>query len=457
LRARRRERPVLKLYPPGRESELREILGRVKRGEEIEHFRTVRRRRGGALLDVSLAVSPLFDDDGEITGASKIVRDVTAEVKAQKEAVAQRERLRVTLRSIGDAVITTDKEGRVSYLNPVAEQLTGWSSHDAVGRPLAEVMHIIHEKARNPVENPAHRVLREGVVVGLANHTVLIARDGTEIAVDDSAAPIRDDRGEVTGVVLVFRDATMERKRQETLRKTEKLTAAARLSATMAHEINNPLAAVVNLIFIAKNTPAMPQRALEHLTQAEKQLERVTHITRQTLGFYRESTPLEGLDIPDLVESVLRFYTPKMSAKNITVHRAFMECPPVIGVAGELRQAVSNLVANAIDAVDSEGVITVSAHPVVKGGEGFVEVVADEGQGIAKEHFGHLFEPFFTTKKDVGTGLGLWSTKNIVERHGGTISVSSGNGSGEARGATFTVYLPFAGSAGTGVVENQGT
>ena len=126
-------------------------------------------------------------------------RDITAQVRAQEEIAGQRERLRVTLRSIGDAVIATGTEGRVTYLNPVAERLTGWASEDAAGRPLQEVFRIIDEQSRQPAENPVSTVLREGKIVGMANHPLLISRDGRELAIDDSAAPIRDARGEIDG------------------------------------------------------------------------------------------------------------------------------------------------------------------------------------------------------------------------------------------------------------------
>ena len=434
---------ILTIYPPERQDELQEILGRLRRGEHIAHYHAVRRCKNGKLIHVSLSVSPLRDVNGEITGASKIVRDITAQVEAQKEITLQRERLRVTLGSIGDAVIATDTDSRVSYLNPVAEQLTGWSSNEATGHPLTEVMQIVHEESRQPVESPVMKVLREGTVVGLANRTVLIARDGKELAIDDSAAPIRDAQGELIGVVLVFRDVTSERRSEEILRRTDKLAAAARLAATVAHEINNPLAAVVNLIYIAKNVPGAPAALVQYLTMAEHELERVTHTTRQALGFYRESSVPEPVDIVSLVESVLKFYSNKISAKNITVKRALNGCEPIVGVAGELRQAISNLIANAIDAVGRNGTILVSAESNSIGEERSVEVmVADDGPGIDDKHIERLFEPFFTTKKDVGTGLGLWATKAIVERHGGHIAVHPRHPGNGVRGAAFKIQLP---------------
>jgi PAS domain S-box-containing protein len=358
---------------------------------------------------------------------------------------------RVTLTSIGDAVIATDPKGKVLFLNPEAEKLTGRNLAEVQGKDLGAAFPIFSEKTGNAVDDPVRKVMEFGLVVGLANHTVLRHSSGKLIPIEDSAAPIRNDRGELTGVVLVFRDVTAERKQQDILRRTEKLSAAARLSATMAHEINNPLAAVVNLIFIARNTPTIPPTALAHLAKAEQELERVTHITRQTLGFYRESTALERVDLPALVESVLGFYSPKFAAKGIIVNRAFEECPSVIGVAGELRQAVSNLIANAIDAVAPGGTVTVGARRAATDGSDSVElVIADDGPGIASEHIGRLFEPFFTTKKDVGTGLGLWGAKNIIERHGGAILVSPGNNGDERTGAAFTVRLPRATEAGNG-------
>ncbi len=204
-------KPASVLATPQFEDEMAQMLEWVARGERVDQYRTIRRIKSGGLIHASVTVSPVLNAAGRITGASKIIRDVTVQVEAQKEVAEQRERLRVTLGSIGDAVLSTDGAGRVSYLNPVAERLTGWTNQDASGRPIEDVFRIVNESTREIIPNPAAKVLREGRVIGLTNHTILISRDGTEIAIDDSAAPIRDARNEITGVVLVFRDITGKR------------------------------------------------------------------------------------------------------------------------------------------------------------------------------------------------------------------------------------------------------
>jgi PAS domain S-box-containing protein len=352
----------------------------------------------------------------------------------------------VTLTSIGDAVIATDEKGRVTFLNPIAEELLGRSLSQAQGRPVEEIFPIFNESTGKPVENPVKKVMELGIVVGLANHTVLERSDGAMTPIEDSAAPIRDRSGRIVGVVLVFRDATHERKSQELVRKSEKLAAAARFAATVAHEINNPLEAVGNLIYIAKGIAEMPTAGVELLVSAEQELERVSHITRQTLGFFREPKAMQPVDLPSVVESVLRIYANRIKNKQITIEREFGECPAIQGLTGELTQVVSNLIANATDAVSTGGTIRVKLECLEDAGDKMVQVtIADDGPGIAPQHRESIFEPFFTTKKDVGTGLGLWVTKEIVDRHGGRIEVDSGNGNG-ASGSVFSVLLPLSDS-----------
>jgi PAS domain S-box-containing protein len=378
---------------------------------------------------------------GLIVLAYYIFRETKLRERHAQQILEREKWFRVTLTSIGDGVIATDEQGCVTFFNPVAEQLTGIDLGDAKGRSVQEVFPIFNETTHQVVENPVKKVMTLGCVVGLANHTVLRRSDGTLIPIEDSAAPIWDTQGKLVGVVLVFRDATYERKSQEILRKTEKLAAAARLAATIAHEINNPLESIGNLLYITKGTPGLPIEAVEQLVLAEQELARISHITRQTLGFYREHTAPDQIEMPALVESVLKLYSNRLKTKNITVERDFGECPPILGLSGELRQVVANLISNAADAVYENGTIRVKLLCVENSDGKVVRVrIEDDGPGIAAEHKDKIFEPFFTTKQDVGTGLGLWVTKEIVERHGGSIQVQCRDKG--SSGAVFSVLLP---------------
>jgi PAS domain S-box-containing protein len=197
-------RSITMIFPPDRVDEELMILDRIKRGERLAHYETVRRHKDGTLIEVSATVSPIKDAQGQIVGASKILRDVREQRRAER-------RLAVTLSSIGDAVISTDVAGLIVFMNAVAEELTGWTEKEAIGRPLTTVFNIVNETSRQTVESPVDKVIRSGAIEGLANHTILIARNGVETAIDDSAAPIKDVGGVLMGVVLVFRNVTERR------------------------------------------------------------------------------------------------------------------------------------------------------------------------------------------------------------------------------------------------------
>jgi PAS domain S-box-containing protein len=284
----------------------------------------------------------------------------------EKHAAELREReewFRVTLASIGDAVIATDEKGSVIFINPIAEELTGICLRQAQGQPIHKVFPIFNEQTRNPVDNPVAKVLEQRRIMGLANHTILQHADGHMIPIEDSAAPIFDDRRKLRGVVMVFRDVTAEKQAQEVMRKAEKLAAAGRLAATVAHEINNPLEAVCNLIYIVRNTPSLSQETVRYLNMAEQELDRVSHITRQTLGFYRDSSEPGPVQVSSVIESVLKLYENKIRSKSIAVELDLAECPPVHGMQGKLKQLVANLVSNVADAVAHGGMIQISIAP----------------------------------------------------------------------------------------------
>lgn len=225
-------RPITILIPPEHLQEENYILGRIRSGERVEHFETVRRRKDGSDVDISLTISPVRNAKGTIIGASKIARDITAQRRARDLFRQSEERFRVTLSSIGDGVIATDEQGRVTFMNAVAEKLTGWRDKDADGSPLDTVFRIINEITRQPVENPVARVIETGRVVGLGNHTTLIAKDGSEQPIDDSAAPIRRTDGSLAGVVLVFRDASEQRASEINARKLDDFVKTLKTAST---------------------------------------------------------------------------------------------------------------------------------------------------------------------------------------------------------------------------------
>jgi PAS domain S-box-containing protein len=397
-------------------------------------------RRSITLTTACIYLTTLLAAAGLILLAYYILREMNLRERHAEDIRARAEWFRVTLTSIGDAVIATDQNGHVTFLNPIAEDLTGITTARAAGRNIVDIFPIFNESTMAPVDNPVAKVIEHGRAMGLANHTVLRKPNGTLTPIDDSAAPIRDDNGKLIGVVLVFRDISNDRKTERVLRNAEKLGAAARLSATVAHEINNPLEAAVNLVYIARLDPQAPTAVIQHLTQAEKELERVAHITRQTLGFFRDNNEPEPIELESLIGSVFLLYSNKLQSKRIRIERRFGKCPPIRGVQNEVKQVLSNLISNAADAVALGGTIIVTLRCVEAGGRTTVHMLLeDDGPGVANEHKERIFEPFFTTKQDVGTGLGLWVSREIVERHGGSIELAEREGG--SRGAAFSVVF----------------
>ncbi len=314
---------------------------------------------------------------------------------AAAQAIREREAwLHTTLRSIGDAVIATDRRGVVKFLNGVAEKLTGYRSLEAEGRPISEVFPIFNEVTKQVVENPVEKVLESGIVVGLANHTVLRDRDGNETPIEDSAAPIMDDERNVSGVVLVFRDVTEQRLAQESARRSEKLAAAGRLAATIAHEINNPLEAITNLLFLARTAESF-EAARQYMSSADQELARVAHITRQTLGFVRATVAASETRISTLLEEVLTVYGGRIRTRQIQVVKDFAHDVPITAFRGDLIQIFSNLVSNALDAMTSGGTLGLSARAAVGG---VIFEIGDSGTGISVANQKRIFDAFFTTK-----------------------------------------------------------
>ena len=380
------------------------------------------------------------------------------EIKRRSEESYEREQwLNTTIRSIGDAVIACDVDGKVVFMNLIAEQLTGWHEDEARGQTLHQVFPIFNEDTRAVVENPVDKVRRLGTIVGLANHTYLVSRKGKEICIDDSGAPIRDSSGNMIGVVLVFRDITERRMSEGALMRAEKLAAAGRLAASVAHEVNNPLEGLTNLVYIAQHSNNIDE-IRQLLSQAEGELGRIAHITRQSLGFYRETSTPAPFKPATIVREVTDFYASRANRLGVSFIVNTKTEREVLGLAGELRQILSNLLANSLDACASGATIRIEANSAIDARNpsrpGVRITIADTGLGIPSEHLENIFEPFFTTKKDTGTGLGLWVSRELVEKHGGSMRVRSRT-SDPFCGTVFSIFLPEQGNLHTANAFSQ--
>jgi PAS domain S-box-containing protein len=502
-----------------------------------------------------------------------VFQDLAREFRRQlRESEVRRESLHTTLHSIGDAVIVCDSAGLITLMNPTAESLTGWTRDQAVGQPLDQIFQIINEHTRNPVENPVTKVLRAGQIVELANHTLLLRRDGAEISIDDSGAPIRDHNNTIVGVVLVFRDIESRRKAerdlelrtaelesllfyspaafasfdrshrymrvnramaemngvpahdhlgktlqeiapanvpsletlidevfrnraaiqrefvgetvhdpgverqwiawfypvltehaegpvsvgvialettdrwraQESLVRSEKLAAVGRLAASIAHEMNNPLASVTNLLYLIALDPDIHGQTREFVDRANIELARVSNIARQTLRFAKRSTAASLVDLNDLANSVLLLFSSRISQNHIQARVRVRGTPKYFGHANELMQLLTNLVSNALDALAPHGRLVLAmqqAREWSTGREGISITVADSGTGIPAVWRSKVWEPFFTTKPETGTGLGLWLVEEMARKDGGSVRMRTST-QPPRNGATFRIYLP---------------
>jgi PAS domain S-box-containing protein len=331
-------------------------------------------------------------------------------------------------------------------MNPVAQELTGWPEAQARNRPLEEVFRILNESTRQPLENLVSQVQRLNRLVGMANHTLLVRKDSSEIAIDDSGAPLRNEAGELAGVVMVFRDVTMDRRTRAALLASEKLAVAGRLAATIAHEIHNPLDSVGNLLYLLQHEPKQ-EEAKHFLEIAQTELARVTQISRAMLSLYRESRAPVPVNLRDMLDDLLLLMESRFNSLGVHVST---ELPPEITVDGypaELRQVFTNLITNAAEAAGQGGDVTVRVIPQVPDPSpsawrpaGAIVEITDNGPGIAPEIQDRLFQPFFTTKGEGGTGLGLWVSQGIIRKHGGTIRLDN-HADGSGHGAIATVFL----------------
>jgi PAS domain S-box-containing protein len=441
-------------------SGIREIVaGMMAEENRLLKLRTRESERSAATVQATMWLANLVAIALLAAFTALAFRRLAEQQRNARLLAEHRDRLQVTLASIGDAVLATDEQGHVQILNPVAGHLLGWAPAEAAGRPLAEVFHIVNEETRQPAEDPVEKAIRLGMIVGLSNHTVLISRDGREIPIEDSAAPIKDKDGKVLGVVLVFRDVS-ERKLFE--REQERLAEGERMAriqaeeanrskdeflATVSHELRNPLNAIAGWTVILRSGPADAQACLHAAEVIARNARALTRIVEDILDVSRIVTgklhiePRET-ELTPVVQAAVDAVRPAAEAKHILLETRLEPAGPVWGDPDRLQQVVWNLVSNAVKFTPKEGKVDVRLHRV----DSQVEiVVADNGPGIPGELLPHVFDRFrqadsSSTRRHGGLGLGLAIVRHLVELHGGTVAVASG---GSGQGTTFTVSLPL--------------
>jgi len=361
--------------------------------------------------------------------------------------------LETTLKSIGDAVIATDEKGFVKFMNPVAEELTGWKQDEAIGHDLKEIFCIINETTRKPVQNPTEKVLQTGKIEGLANHTLLIKKDGREIFIDDNAAPIQDDQGNIRGVVLVFRDISEQRRIESQLRQAQKMEAIGILAGGIAHDFNNILYPMVGYAEMSMDDLPEESPVRNFLKEILKGTDRAKELIQQILTFSRKKEfKLTPVRIQPVIKETLKFIRASLPS-NIEIQTAINEkCGVIMADTTQIHQIIMNLCTNAYHAMrEKGGVMKISLDEVdiypenssdyigIRRGNYIRIRVSDTGTGMDEKVKANIFSPYFTTKSvGEGSGLGLSVVYGIVKEYKGEIRFYSELD----KGTTFEIFLP---------------
>ncbi|MBP7562179.1 MAG: PAS domain S-box protein [Candidatus Cloacimonetes bacterium] len=386
---------------------------------------------------------PVKDKSGKIIRIVGSTLDITSRKKIETNLYDEKERLAVTLKSIGDGVISTDTKGRVLIINKSAEVMTGWSQSEAEGKQITDIFHIINQKTKKNCVNPVEKVIKTGQIVELANDTMLISKNGTEMIITDSAAPIKNSDNETVGVVLVFRDVTEKHNIQETVQRTSKLESLAVLAGGIAHDFNNLLGGIYGSLELS-NLKSKENKRHEYIENAINTINRARSLTQQLLTFSKGGNPVKKVShLFPFIENTTRF---ALSGSNVTAQFLIEDNLWLVNYdENQIGQVIENIVINAQQAMPVGGSIEISAknevisntHPMLKSGQYVKISVKDSGIGIPGELISKIFDPFFTTKSK-GHGLGLATSYSIIYKHNGTIEVESLLG----LGTTFHIFLP---------------
>jgi PAS domain S-box-containing protein len=404
-------------------------------------YRELREDGGSGWIE---SVGQVIYEHGHPTRMTGVCADIT-ERKSAEEAKL---RLAAIVESSDDPIISKDLNGIITSWNAAANRMFGYSAEEAIGK---SIMMLIPPELQEE-ENVTLSRLRAGERIEHFE-TQRVRKNGERLEVSLTISPIKNSKGVVIGASKIARDITQRKRTEEALRISEKIASVGRLAATVAHEINNPLESVVNLVYLARTGADDPSRVMEYLSMAEEELARIAHLTKQTLGFYREQAGIAPVRTGELLRQLIFVLSPKARNKRVNIDLELINDPEIRLNAGEIRQLFANLLSNSIDACSLGGSIRVRVSRQFNhrlGCHGLRIAVADNGTGIKPADRERLFQPFFTTKKDVGTGLGLWVCKEIVDRHSGRITLRSDATPGRSW-TVISVFLPTLSAEGDAV------
>jgi len=370
--------------------------------------------------------------------------DITGIKEAEKKIAAQKERLAVTLRSIGDGVITTNPTGKILLMNKIAENITGWKQEDALFKPICEIFRIIDEEKENSFIDPVQKVMQSGEITEKTIDNKLLSKDGSEKIILYSCAPIRDKDKRIIGTILVFHDITEDRMMEKELMKAQKLESLGVLAGGIAHDFKNLLTIIIGNISLSKHF-LKNEKVNILLKKAEQGANRAISLSQQLMTFSKGSVPIKKtVSISGIIEDMAKFSLTGSPSKCL------FEIPdnlyPVDIDKDQISQVFQNLIINADQAMKNGGTIKIEAENLENGSDfnpslkqiKYVKIsITDEGTGIKSEYLDKIFDPFFTMK-DKGNGLGLSIVYSIIQKHDGYITVKSEFG----EGTTFNVFLP---------------
>lgn len=425
---------------------VRNALGSVQPiREEITNY-----RKDGTEVTVDLSFFPITNDAGRCTHWVAIQRDTTTQKRLREELEGDRSRLHFMTESIPQLLWIASREGLCQFVSDSLARFIGVPSSACHGIGWRT---FIHPEDLERMEKLWLKALTEGTAF-VAEYR-LRRNDGQYIWFLNQAVPRTDEHGSILEWMGSSTNIELQKQNEDAIRKTEKLAAVGKLASCVAHEINNPLSSVTNLLYLLSTQQSLNQTAKEYVQTAMEEISRISQVTSQTLRFHKQSTAAAPARVSELLDSVLAFYRPRIDAADLQVRRQYERTQQLRCFASDVRHGISNVIANAIEATPNGGRIRVKLYESVswkyRRRRGIRITIADTGCGIEHSRIHRIFEPFYTTKQDTGTGLGLWITKDMVAKHDGTITIRSSTTPGRS-GTAVSILLPF---ESTGLINSS--